>query len=236
MLLSELRFLQDNSPSLPNLADFRFCLVMEARQAPLIRHRRRSEYLNIYIYQPLPLSLPNPLLPYQRLFTTMPPSTPPRPTQILLLGAGELGLALLQHISSLPSVHITLGVRSPSKHTSLLSTCHNLSLLALDLTSHSSVLVPVFAEYDIIISATGFVSGAGSVMKLAEEVLATGKMRQESYSKGKGKGKRKTWFFPWQWGVDYDITGDGNGLMPLFGEQKAVREFLRSKAKECGVR
>lgn len=35
--------------------------------------------------------------------------------------------------------------------------------------------------------------------------------------------------------MDYDVTLDGNGLMPLFGEQKAVRDLLRSEAEKSGV-
>jgi hypothetical protein len=37
-------------------------------------------------------------------------------------------------------------------------------------------------------------------------------------------------------GVDYDVTGDGEGLMPLFGEQKRVRDLLREEASGKGVR
>ena len=64
--------------------------------------------------------------------------------------------------------------------------------------------------------------------KLALEVLEAGKLRQE-------QGKARLWFFPWQWGVDYDITRDRNGLMPLFGEQQRVRDLLRTEAEQCGV-
>ncbi|KAL1594763.1 hypothetical protein SLS59_008575 [Nothophoma quercina] len=154
-------------------------------------------------------------------------TTPTREiTKILLLGAGELGTAFLPHISSLPNTHVTIGVRSPSKYTHLQAS--NIDLTPIDLTSPSPALSQTFAAYNTIISATGFVSSPGSVTKLAQEVLGAGRLREK-------KGQGRLWYFPWQWGVDYDVTLDGNGLMPLFGEQKAVRDLLRSEAEKSGV-
>ena len=148
------------------------------------------------------------------------------PTQILLLGAGELGTALHAALSSLPTTHLTIGVRNPSKHTHLHSP--TTSLTALDLTSPSDTLIPHFATYDTIISATGFASSPGSVTKLATEILSAGKLRAR-------RGEPRLWFFPWQWGVNYDVIGDGAGLMPLFGEQKRVRDLLRAEAERSNV-
>ncbi|KAF1838918.1 hypothetical protein BDW02DRAFT_620099 [Decorospora gaudefroyi] len=119
-------------------------------------------------------------------------------TKILLLGAGELGTAFLPHLQTLPDTHITVD------------------------------LAGTFAEYDILISAIGFGADPSTVLKLANEVLAAGKIKKEN-SKG------NFWFFPWQWGVDYDTTGSNNGLMLLFGAQRDVRNLLREKAKESNV-
>ncbi|KAF2874513.1 hypothetical protein BDV95DRAFT_487463 [Massariosphaeria phaeospora] len=152
---------------------------------------------------------------------------PPIHQQILLIGAGELGSAFLPHLSTLPNTHITVGVRSVAKYTHL--TNPNVSLLSLDITGPSQELAQTFAKYDILISATGFGQDAGAVTKLAKEALEAGKLRKEA-------GTSKLWFFPWQWGVDYDVTGDGQGLMPLFGEQVGVRELLRAEAKESHVK
>jgi hypothetical protein len=154
------------------------------------------------------------------------PSSTSNPTQILLLGAGELGTAIHAALSSLPNTHLTLGVLNPSKHTHLQSP--TTSVTALDLTSPSDTLIPHFAAYDTIISATGFASSPGSVTKLATEILSAGKLRAR-------RGEPRLWFFPWQWGVDYDVTGDGAGLMPLFGEQKRVRDLLRAEAGRSNV-
>ena len=148
-------------------------------------------------------------------------------TAILLLGAGELGTAFLSHLSALPNTHITIGIRSPSRYTHLQSP--NISLTAIDLSSPSASLAETFSAYDILISATGFGAGPSTVLKLAEEALLAGKIRKE-------QGKRRLWFFPWQWGVDYDVIGDGEGMMPLFGAQRDVRNFLRRKAEESNVK
>jgi hypothetical protein len=148
------------------------------------------------------------------------------PTQILLLGAGELGLALLSHITTLPNISITLGIRSASKYTHLASP--TTSLLELDLSSPSPTLVAILSEYNVVISATGYTSSPDSVLKLANEMLSAGKLRRS-------RGKGRLWYFPWQWGVDYDITGDVGGVMPLFGAQKGVRDLLRSCALSSNV-
>lgn len=148
-------------------------------------------------------------------------------TKILLLGAGELGTAFLPHLSTLANIHITIGIRSPSKYTHLQSP--NISLTAIDLSSPTPGLAKTFSAYDILISATGFGADPSTVVKLAEEALLAGKIRKE-------QGKDKLWFFPWQWGVDYDVIGDGEGMMPLFGAQRDVRNLLRRKAEESNVK
>jgi hypothetical protein len=147
--------------------------------------------------------------------------------KILLIGAGELGTAFLPHLRSLPNTYITLGIRTISKYTHLASL--NTSLLCLDISGPSSKLAETFSNFDVVISCTGFGQAAGSITKLANEILEAGKLRAE-------EGKEKLWFFPWQWGVDYDITGDGDGLMPSFGEQVEVRNLLREKAKESNIK
>jgi hypothetical protein len=153
-------------------------------------------------------------------------------TQILLLGAGELGTSLLSSLSLLPSTFtLTLATRTGSSHySSLVSIYSSLDLVTIDLSLPSPVLIPVFARYDIIISATGFGGSPESVVKLAEEVIEAGKVRAELRKEGEIRnGREKLWFFPWQFGVDYDVTGNGEGLMPLFGAQKAVRDILRGQ-------
>lgn len=149
-------------------------------------------------------------------------------TSILLIGLGELGSAFLPHITALPNTHTTIGLRNPSRHESLPSETPNTALIELDITWSTSKLAPTLAEYDIVISATGFASGGDGLIKLARDALEAGNLR-------KAAGKSKLWFFPWQWGVDYDVTGDGEGQMPFFGAQKEVRDLLRREAAAAGV-
>ena len=149
-----------------------------------------------------------------------------QPTKILLLGAGELGTALHHALAQLPNTHLTIGVRSPDRYTHLSSP--TTTLIQLDLGSDSELLAQTFSHYDILISATGFAQTPGTVTKLANEALAAGRLRRD-------RGQTKLWFFPWQWGVDYDVTGDGAGLMPLFGEQKRIRDILRQQAADSHV-
>jgi uncharacterized protein YbjT (DUF2867 family) len=150
-----------------------------------------------------------------------------QPTKILLLGAGELGTAFLPHLSKLPNVSIVVGVRRPENYVHLRS--NNVLLTQVDTTSPSSSLAEVFSRFDILISATGFGQDPSFMSKLAREALTAGKIKKE-------RGEGRLWFFPWQWGVDYDVTGDGDGLMPLFGEQKKVRDLLREEAEESNVK
>jgi hypothetical protein len=147
--------------------------------------------------------------------------------QILLIGAGELGKAFLTHLAALQDTHITIGVRSVSKYTQLAAP--NVTLLALDISGPSQELSQTFANFDIVISATGFGQDLGTVTKLANEVLEAGRLRNRD-------GKGRLWYFPWQFGVDYDVTGDGEGLMPLFGEQLGVRKLLRAEAAQSNVK
>ncbi|KAF2449499.1 NAD(P)-binding protein [Karstenula rhodostoma CBS 690.94] len=148
-------------------------------------------------------------------------------TQILLIGAGELGTAFLPHLSALPHTHITLGVRTPQKYNHLSSA--TVSLTPLDITGPSEALSQTFANYNIVISATGFGQYNGTLLKLAKEILDAGLLRRTA-------NRSRLWFFPWQWGVNYDVTGDGQGLMPLFGEQAAVRDLLRAEATQNNIK
>ncbi|KAF2659920.1 NAD(P)-binding protein [Lophiostoma macrostomum CBS 122681] len=149
--------------------------------------------------------------------------------EILLLGAGELGAAFLPHLATLAQTHVTIGVRTPSKYEHLSKDRDNVGLLTLDTTGPSEELSRIFAKFDTVISCTGFGQSPEGMSKLAEEVLRAGRIRAE-------EGKGRVWFFPWQWGVDYDVTGDSEGLMPLFGEQVKVRNLLRKTAVQSNIK
>ncbi|KAF2197893.1 NAD(P)-binding protein [Delitschia confertaspora ATCC 74209] len=153
------------------------------------------------------------------------------PQKILLLGAGELGQAFLLHLITLLNTQITIGVRSPSKYQHL-ATSPNISLTPVDHTEPVSTLAKTLANYSTIITCTGFGQPAGTQKHLTEAVLSAGQLRRETHPGKEGR----LWYFPWQWGVNYDITGDANGRMPLFGEQLEVRQMLRARAEETHVK
>ncbi|EJD54570.1 isoflavone reductase [Auricularia subglabra TFB-10046 SS5] len=147
-------------------------------------------------------------------------------SSILVIGAGELGDAVLSHLATHPNkpkdTTISLLVRpstieTPSPHhLSLLEQCklQGVSLVPGDIAALSeSELAAIFASYGTVLSCTGFSAGPGSQRKLARAVLAAGVPR----------------YFPWQFGADYDAIGFGSA-QPVFDEQLEVRNLLRAQA------
>ncbi|KAL8715953.1 MAG: hypothetical protein Q9220_000620 [cf. Caloplaca sp. 1 TL-2023] len=156
-------------------------------------------------------------------------------SNILILGAGELGIPIIHSLHALslrypPSSRSTLTVLlRPSTLSSLspsppqsqlpnkLSSLSNLSIkyLAGDIsTSTVADLAAHFKNFDVVVGCTGFSGGTGTQLKLAHAVLEAGVQH----------------YYPWQFGVDYDIIGpDAAG--GIFSEQCEVRELLRGQAK-----
>lgn len=143
--------------------------------------------------------------------------------KILVLGAGELGTAMLHSLTvrkpSTASLTVLLRpqtISSPSKATEISALRHlNIAILPGDIaTATVSELATLFKPYDLIISCLGFASGPGSQVKICKAVLEAGVMR----------------YFPWQFGVDYDIIGRGSA-QDLFDEQLDVRDLLRASSQ-----
>jgi hypothetical protein len=144
-------------------------------------------------------------------------------TDILVLGAGELGMAMLNSLSRLApsgtSISVLLrpsSISSPSSaQAANLSQIRslNISIVPGDISSSASQLAEIFKPYGLIISCLGFASGPGSQLKIARAVLQAGVKR----------------YFPWQFGVDYDEIGRGSA-QDLFDEQLDVRDLLRGQA------
>ncbi|KAI1180426.1 NAD(P)-binding protein [Nemania sp. FL0916] len=159
----------------------------------------------------------------------------PSPQCILIIGAGELGVAMLEGLagynhnhhpsssSSSPPPSLTVLLR-PSTLTSpnpikaranayLLSL--GASLIPGDIVQDTTAsLAAIFRAYDVVVVCSGFGDAfpPGTQLKLANAAIM-------------GKVKR---FFPWQWGIDYDVVGEGSA-QDLFDEQGAVRRVLREQ-------
>ncbi|KAH6850528.1 hypothetical protein B0I37DRAFT_428708 [Chaetomium sp. MPI-CAGE-AT-0009] len=158
--------------------------------------------------------------------------TPPPPTSILIIGAGELGTAILTALTNHPSYTThpnppklallrrpsTLASTDPTTRASLAAlTARGITLEAGDFTSTPvPELASIFKKYDVVIQAGGYGAAPGVLLRVAEAAVLGGVRR----------------FFPWQFGVDYAVFGAGEGGVAgsghgeLFGEMLAVRALL----------
>ena len=144
---------------------------------------------------------------------------------ILVLGAGQLGMAVLRALAPRVAAQgkkLTVLVapqmlEAPSEQDSAsLTELRKLGveLFGADLSSDEDALTGIFRRFKTVVNCTGFVAGPGTQLRITRAVLAA-------------RVKR---FFPWQFGVDYDIVGRGSG-QPVFDEQYEVRELLRSQSE-----
>jgi len=143
---------------------------------------------------------------------------------MLVLGAGQLGMAVLralaphvQDADERPTVLVAPAmVDTPSDQDAInLEELRRLGMdiKSFDLASGEQALADLFQNYRTVLNCTGFVTGPGTQMKITRAVLEAGVER----------------YFPWQFGVDYDIVGRGSG-QPVFDEQYEVRNLLRGQA------
>jgi uncharacterized protein YbjT (DUF2867 family) len=146
-------------------------------------------------------------------------------TPILVLGAGELGMAILRSLSKRASQRSntsltvllrpsTIASHDPAKQRDIAELRSlGVNILAGDLVEASTAeLASLFKDFHTVIGCTGFVTGRRSLLKQAQAALDAGVRR----------------FLPWQFGVDYDIIGRGSA-QDLFDEQLDVRDLLRSQ-------
>ncbi|MEJ8317921.1 aromatic alcohol reductase [Pseudomonas oryzihabitans] len=156
--------------------------------------------------------------------------TNPFPTatqSILVLGAGELGLPVLRNLARLakekPGSKVSVLLRQSTldsqdagkKREIEELRALGITLVAGDLVKDSiAELATVFARFDTVIGCAGMVAGRETPMKLARAALASGVKR----------------YFPWQFGVDYDVIGCGSP-QDLFDAQLEVRELLRAQSQ-----
>ncbi|KAI2470550.1 NAD(P)-binding protein [Annulohypoxylon bovei var. microspora] len=146
------------------------------------------------------------------------------PPSILILGAGELGTAVLEALASHPKRHnapiavllrqSTIATQDPhkQKQNARLRSL-GASLEAGDLADDSvAQLADVFTRFHTVVSCSGFGLPPGTQTKLTQAVLQA----------------RTPRYVPWQWGIDYDVVGAGSA-QDLFDEQLHVRALLRAQ-------
>lgn len=153
--------------------------------------------------------------------------TQPASQSILVLGAGELGLAVLRNLAQAakrtPGSKISVLLRASTINTQALekkTEIDALRSLGIDMVPADLVndsidqLAEVFARFDTVIGCAGMVAGRETPMKLATAALKSGVKR----------------YFPWQFGVDFEAIGRGSP-QDLFDAQLDVREALRAQDK-----
>jgi len=156
----------------------------------------------------------------------MNPTDPNATSQnILVLGAGELGLPVLRNLArrakDVDGAKISVLLRASAVESSTpgkqqdIAEIRNLGIVIVvgDLVKSSiDELAKVFAQYDTVIGCAGYAAGIDTPMKLARAALQA----------------RIPRYFPWQFGVDFDVIGRGSP-QDIFDAQLDVREFLRGQ-------
>lgn len=148
------------------------------------------------------------------------------PPSVLVLGAGELGSAMLNGLAIHPErkrVRIAVLLRGstirssdPSKRKQIADfKASNIDIVEGDnLDASIDQLSSIFSSFHTIINCFGMTAPPGTQTKIANAILKSSCAR----------------YFPWQFGVDYDIIGR-NSAQDLFTEQLDVRDLLRSQTE-----
>ncbi|KAJ7735766.1 saccharopine dehydrogenase-like oxidoreductase [Mycena metata] len=143
------------------------------------------------------------------------------PDSTLVIGAGELGLAVTHSFATnLPPnsvLNVLLRRSDKPSHQALVSKLQTLNVAVVygDVANDSvDTISTLLRGHGTVISCVGFAAGPGTQMKLARAALAA----------------RVPRYIPWQFGVDYDIIGRGSP-QDLFDEQLDVRDLLRAQSQ-----
>ncbi|GKS84603.1 aromatic alcohol reductase [Acidovorax sp. SUPP1855] len=144
---------------------------------------------------------------------------------ILVLGAGELGLPVLRNLArrakDVDGAKISVLLRAsavqstePGKQRDVAEIRNlGIEIVVGDLVNSSiDELAMVFAHYDTVIGCAGYAAGIDTPIKLARAALQA----------------RIPRYFPWQFGVDFDVIGRGSP-QDIFDAQLDVRDLLRSQ-------
>ena len=146
---------------------------------------------------------------------------------ILVLGAGELGMPVLRNLArrakGIEDAKISVLLRASAIKSDSIAKQRDVTeirdldieIVTGDLVNSSiDELASLFSQYDTVIGCAGYAAGIDIPMKLAKAALQSGIPR----------------YFPWQFGVDFEAIGRG-GPQDIFDAQLDVRELLRSQSK-----
>ena len=146
---------------------------------------------------------------------------------ILVLGAGELGMPVLRNLArrakGIEDAKISVLLRASAIKSDTIAKQRDVTeirdldieIVTGDLVNSSiDELASLFSQYDTVIGCAGYAAGIDIPMKLAKAALQSGFPR----------------YFPWQFGVDFEAIGRG-GPQDIFDAQLDVRELLRSQSK-----
>jgi hypothetical protein len=148
-----------------------------------------------------------------------------RSRDILIIGAGELGMPVLRNVAprarDVNGSTVSVLLRASAIESVAtdkqrdLAEIRNLGVRIVqgDLVNNSvDELASIFANYDTVIGCTGITAGLDTPMKVAQAALQAKLPR----------------YFPWQFGVDFDVIGRGSP-QDIFDSQLDVRDLLRSQ-------
>ena len=147
-------------------------------------------------------------------------------TSILVIGAGELGDAVLRSLAehrfrSETKIAVlmrpsTINSTDEAKRETITNIkALDIEIVAGDVVNGSSEgLSATFGQYHTLISCSGMGLPPGTQVRVAKAALQSGCRR----------------YFPWQYGLDYDTIGR-DSAQDLFTEQLDVRDLLRQQSK-----
>jgi len=146
---------------------------------------------------------------------------------ILVLGAGELGQPVLRNLArragKAKETTISVLLRASAISSDDLDKQRaiaeirelGIEIVIGDLVKSSvDELASLFARYHTVIGCAGYAAGIDTPMKLAKAALQA----------------RIPRYFPWQFGVDFDVIGRGSP-QDIFDAQLDVRELLRAQTQ-----
>ncbi|MCX2750057.1 aromatic alcohol reductase [Arthrobacter sp. MI7-26] len=154
-------------------------------------------------------------------------SSIPNSRDILIIGAGELGMPVLRNVArrarDVEGATVSVLVRASTVNSTVPDKQRDIAeirslgveIVEGDLIKNSiDELASLFANYDTVIGCTGITAGLETPMKVAHAALQAKLPR----------------YFPWQFGVDFEIIGRGSP-QDIFDSQLDVRELLRSQTE-----